>query len=284
MLTLLLVAISCKEKVIKTPPKKQAINYKLVKLWETDSILTANESAVYDKVTDAIYVSCMGNSDDIVDGDGFIAKVNLDGTIEKLHWIENLDCPKGLGIYDNKLLIIDINQLITVDLATSKVLSKETITSGNFFNDLDVAPDGTIYLTESHTNDIVKVKDGKSEIYYNISELGSVNGVHVINDKLGFTTSKGDIYAMANDLMPVMIADSCFNPDGLEKYKEGFFCSSWQGKIYYFDKDGDTKKLVDTWIPNEEHIGDIDVVEDKNLLLSPTLFHNRLVAYKIENK
>lgn len=254
----------------------------LTKIWETDTTLTANESVIYDRATNAIYVSCMGNSDDVVDGDGFIARLSIDGKIENLRWVTGLNCPKGLAIYNNHLLVIDINQLVTIDLSTAKVLSRETVTQGNFFNDIDAAQNGDVFLSESHTGGIIRHRDGKSDLYYLSAETAGLNGVHVLGDKLLFTGSKGNIYALSKDLKTEIVSDSCFNADGLEHYRNGYFCSSWRGKIYYFNREGNTNKLIDVWA-DKNYYGDIDVVENKKLLICPTLFNNKVVAYRIND-
>jgi hypothetical protein len=254
----------------------------LTKIWETDTLLIANESAIYDPGTDAVYISCMGNSDDTVDGDGFIAKLRLNGKIEKLHWITGLNCPKGLAMLNNKLLTIDINELVTIDPASAKILSKQTVTSGRYFNDIDVAPNGDVFLSESRTHDIVRYRNEKSEKYYSSEETAGLNGVHVQGTRLLFTGRKGNIYALSADLRTEIFADSCFNADGLEAYGSGFFCSSWQGKMYYFTPGGNTHKLFDVW-PNKNYCGDIEVIESKNILLVPTLFNNKVIAYRIND-
>lgn len=262
--------------------KKEESIPTLTKIWETDTVLTNNESVVYDEKTDRIYVSCMGGSDDIEDGDGFIAKLNLDGEIEKLHWVDGLNCPKGLAIHNGKLLVIDITELVTIDLETGKVISKEKLTNGAHFNDLDVAENGDAYLSENFTK-IIRHRNGKSEVYYSPSKITGINGVHVDGENIVFTSNKGGIYSLSKELKPTMLADSCFNADGIETYRDGYFCSSWQGKIYYFKKGRNTSKLIDTWEKDSIFAGDLDIIENKNLLISPTLFNNKVIAYKIEN-
>ena len=253
---------------------------KLEKIWESDTSLTANESAVYDAVTNAVYVSCMGNSDDTVDGDGFIARLDLRGAIQNLHWVSGLNCPKGLAIYKNHLLTIDINELVTIELSSGKVISKKNLGEGKHFNDIDVAPDGRVFLSESYTSEIVRHFKGKTERYHLSPETSGLNGVHVSANKLVFTGNKGTIYSLSDDLKTTVLADSCFRPDGIEAYRGGYFCSSWQGKIYYFVPGGNTVTLINT-VPEKLQGGDIDVVEDKKILLCPTLFNNKVIAYRI---
>jgi hypothetical protein len=49
----------------------------------------------------------------------------------------------------------------------------------------------------------------------------------------------------------------------------------------YFNSGGNTHKLIDTWA-DEIYSADIDVIEEKDILLSPTLFNNKVIAYKIK--
>jgi hypothetical protein len=253
----------------------------LEKLWESDTLLTGNESIIYDSESDAIYVSCMGQMpDDSLDGDGFIAKLKLDGTIEKLHWVDGLNCPKGMAIYNGQLYVTDIGQLVSIDIITGTVSSKETIENGEFLNDVDIDDDGTIYLTETRKNHILKHQNGITSIYANTEEIGGLNGVHVSSKGILFTGKNG-IYLLAEDLQITMLADSMEGTDGIESYRSGHFASSWQGKVFYFENGGNTHKLIDTWA-DEIYSADIDVIEDKNILLSPTLFNNKVIAYKIK--
>ena len=253
----------------------------LEKIWESDTLLKGNESVIYDELTDAIYVSCMGEMpDDALDGDGFIAKLNMDGSIDELQWVSGLNCPKGMAVYKNKLFVTDIGKLITIDLLKGEIINSETIKGGEFLNDLDVDSDGSLFLTETRKNHILKHTNGKTELYYSTAEIGGLNGVHIHDERILFTGSKGTNF-LSNDLIVTPASTSIEGPDGIETYKNGYFGSSWKGKIYYFTENGDTKKMVDTW-EQELYCADIDVIEDKNLLISPTLFNNKVIGYRIK--
>jgi hypothetical protein len=253
----------------------------LEKLWETDTTLTGNESVIYDSQSDAIYVSCMGQMpDDAMDGDGFIAKLNLKGEILKLHWVDGLNCPKGMAIHNGQLHVTDIGELVTIDIKTGTISNKETIENGEFLNDIDISKEGIIYLTETRKNHILKHQNGLTFLYFSTEDIGGLNGVNVSPDGILFTGKNG-IYSLSEDLQTTMLADSMEGTDGIESYKNGYFASSWQGKIFYFQNGGNTHKLIDTWA-DEIYSADIDVIEAKNILLSPTLFNNKVIAYKIK--
>jgi len=70
----------------------------LIKLWETNADFKLPESVIYDKENDILYVSNMQGDPFTKDKNGFISKVDVDGKIIKLKWIEGLNAPKGLTI------------------------------------------------------------------------------------------------------------------------------------------------------------------------------------------
>jgi hypothetical protein len=254
----------------------------LVKIWETDTLFKANESAAYHAGTNAIYISCMGNYSDVKDGDGYIAKLGLDGSILKLHWITGLNCPKGLSVHKDKLYVTDIDEMVIMDIKSAKIFDKISVPLGKFYNDIDVAPNGDVYLSEGVSQEIIKYSDGKSSMYYSNKNIGGLNGVHVSGDQLLFTGSKGLIHTINNSGKLTMIADSVYNGDGIESYRKGYFCSSWKGVIYYFTAGGNTAKLIDT-SSDKVQSGDLEIIENKKLLISPTLFNNKVIGYRIVN-
>jgi hypothetical protein len=68
--------------------------------------------------------------------------------------------------------------------------------------------------------------------------------------------------------------------DGLEKNNAGdFVFSNWPGRIF-IHKNGKTTKLLDT-TEKELKTADIDYALKIDLVLVPTFFDNRVVAYKI---
>ncbi|NVO27761.1 hypothetical protein HJ526_10045 [Donghicola sp. C2-DW-16] len=52
------------------------------------------------------------------DGDGFISKLGLDGSVANLHAINGLDSPKGLTVLNGTLYVADIDRILGFDLTT----------------------------------------------------------------------------------------------------------------------------------------------------------------------
>ncbi len=83
-----------------------------------------------------------------------------------------------------------------------------------------------------------------------------------------------------DDLSYQKVAEEIPGGDGIERYKDGWIVSNWNGEIYHIDKDGKVTKLLDTKA-QKINSADIEDIEEQNLLLVPTFFGNKVVAYKL---
>jgi len=79
----------------------------------------------------------------------------------------------------------------------------------------------------------------------------------------------------------VLKADSVENADGVEAVGDGgYLVSSWNGKVTYVAADGTTTKILDT-TSGSVSAADIEYIPEKKLLLVPTFFKNKVVAYEL---
>jgi hypothetical protein len=114
------------------------------------------ESAYYDDVSDAWYVSCQAKAD--VPGDGFVAQVSADGTsIVTAQLVAGLNEPKGIRVNDGKLYVSDVTELVTVNLSNASIVAKTSIVGidtavpeAPFLNDVVVDPStGDVYVSDN---------------------------------------------------------------------------------------------------------------------------------------
>src|SRR5690606_23876579 len=94
----------------------------LIHQWTTDTLLTTNESVIYDKKRNILYVSNIAGKPDSLDGNGFISKVDLMGKITDTMWVEGLDAPKGMGIIEDTLYVTDIDDVVKINIETGEIL------------------------------------------------------------------------------------------------------------------------------------------------------------------
>jgi sugar lactone lactonase YvrE len=117
--------------------------------------LSSPESVLFDSAADAYLVSNINGSVFAKDDNGFIARLAPDGRVSALKWIAGgsrgvrLDAPKGMGIRGDTLFVADIDAVRLFDRRSGAPLASVTIPGATFLNDVAVAPDGTVYVTDT---------------------------------------------------------------------------------------------------------------------------------------
>jgi len=264
---------------------------KLNKIWEIDGFKNP-ESVIYDKTTNALYVSNVNGSAIEKDGDGFISKVSLEGEILELRWLTGLNAPKGLAIYDNKLYTADIDTLIEIDITEAIITNRYNVSDAKFLNDVAASKDGKIFVSDMMMNRIHCLYDGNFEIWLETTDLESPNGLLVENDRLlvgswgvmteGFATeTAGHLKAVSfNDKSINSIGDGSpvGNLDGVERDIDGdYYVTDWMaGKLLHIEADGEVEVLL-TLV---QGMADHEYINGKDLIILPMMKTNKLIAYK----
>lgn len=256
---------------------------KLVKKWETDTTLTTPESVYYDVTNGVLYVACIGAvPPDAKDGDGFIAKVGLDGQIVETKWVAGLDAPKGMGMVNNKLYVTDIDEVIEIDAGTGQVSNTFAVEGAQFLNDITVDAAGNVYISDNRVNKIFVLANGTVAQWAEGEALGGPNGLLAEEDRLmlaSFGDGKFSAVNLANKDVQ-MVTDSIPGGDGVVKMGEDYLVSNWNGEVYYVTSDGEKTKILDTK-DQGANAADIELMADQDLLLVPTFFGNQVVAYEV---
>lgn len=253
------------------------------RLWDTDATLTTAESVLYDKTNDVLYVSCInGTPPDKKDGDGFIARVTLDGKIKDLKWVTGLSGPKGMGQMGNTLYVTDIDRLVSIDITTGKISKIWDVKGAQFLNDVHVMEDGRVYFTDSNTSTVYSMINGKVDVVLADTTLGGTNGILVEGNMMYLADNKtGHFYRMDMGTKEVQkVATDIPGGDGVERYGDAFMVSNWNGQVYYVSSSGEATLLLDSQ-EAKLNAADIEVIEDKKLLLVPTFFGNTVTAYQL---
>ncbi|WP_235297434.1 SMP-30/gluconolactonase/LRE family protein [Portibacter marinus] len=254
----------------------------LVKKWETDTVFTTAESAIYDDQRDVIFVSNIENGPWEADGKGSIGKLSLSGQVVDARWITGLNAPKGLGIVGDYLYVTDLTTLLEIDIDKGEINKRYEVEGATGINDITTAPDGTVYISDSHVGKIFKLQDG------NVTEindgLAKSNGVFYEDGKLIIGTwddEKVNTLSLSDNVLTTL-AENITQPDGIEADGEGgYFVSSWKGLVHYIDPQGSSTVILDT-TGDEIGAADIDFIQSEKLLLVPTFFHNTIAAYEVK--
>lgn len=260
-----------------------AQKHKLVKIWETDTLLKVPESVLYDAANGVLYESNVDGTDPWgKDGKGSIGKVGLDGKIIKVDWVTGLDAPKGLGLYKGKLYVADLTNVICIDIKKGVIEKKIPVEGAQGLNDISIGGDGIIYVSDSKANKIYRIENGTASLF--VDKLKGANGVFMRGKDFYFLDA-GGVYKLNSDKSTTKIADGMEgSTDGIENVTgNDFLVSCWQGAIWYVHAGGSKELLLDTRA-QQKNTADIGFNPQTQTVYVPTFFKNSVVAYKVSEE
>lgn len=276
------LGVSCSSKsTTTTTDTEQPPAPSLRERWATDTLLRTPESVLFDPTRNLAYVSNVNQNPWEKDGNGFLSKIDLAGNIIELAWVTGLNGPKGMGIRDNKLLVADIDEVVEIELETGAIVHRYGVEGTPTLNDITVYQ-GEVYVSGSDSNTIFELKDGKLTPILT-GELGRPNGLFAETDRLlMITSSSSELYSIDKATKaPKLLVGKLGHGDGIVPVGNGgYLASSWRGEIFYLTSDWHRTQLLDTQ-EAKINAADIEYVIDQHLLLVPTFFDNRVVAYEL---
>ncbi len=239
-----------------------------------------------------IYVSNVGKElkPTLKDGDGFISKLDINGKITDLHFIDDLDAPKGMEIIDNTLYVADIDALKAFDLKTKKKLFSIVFKGVKFLNDIEVKDKKTLFISASDANIIFEV-NLKNKSYKKLVDLKVPNGLFYEDGVLyvaqlgsspkSMFDAKGSLYKidLTNKNKLTKLARFKGILDGVWKINNKIYVSDWvsmkkTGIIRIYD----LKTKKESILKLEPFLGAADfwIDEVSNKLYLPQMLGNKL--------
>lgn len=252
----------------------------LILAWESDALLAKPESAIFDRETNSIYVSNINGKYCTKDGNGFISKVNLDGNITELKWIDGLDSPQGLAIYNKTLYVADVDKIIEINIP-SMTKKEYVVEEAEFLNDAAADGHGNVFFTDCKTNKIHCLAKDVTSVWLSDTLLKSPNGMLWSGTELLLANmGNGLVYRIEEKTKQMKVfCAGIKNCDGITTDGEGgFFVSgAWQGEIFHIDENGNKNIVLDLGL-KKTIVADISYIPEARLLLVPTL-NKTLQAY-----
>lgn len=259
------------------------------------------ESVLFDEGRNQYYVSEANFG--VESGGGKIAVLDETGKLIKPNWITGLNHPKGLGMSGDKLYVTDVTEVVEIDIPSGKIVERTKIEGASFLNDVTVAPDGDVYISDMDQNQITKIgPDGSVEAWLKDAQLENPNGVLV---------HEGALYVAAwgkyetdltkakptGRLMKVSLEDKSItvlskapvgNLDGLEANKDGnFWVSDWiSGHLYLMAPDGAILKNLDMskllGIDSAQGLADIEYKASTGEIWAPMMMKGSVLVLSEE--
>ena len=262
-----------------------------VKLWETKIDGLQPESVVYDPVNDMIYCSQYDSQyGRHGKATGFISRLNPDGEISDLRWIDSLYAPAGICLYNRKLYILERKTLTVASADNGEIINRYPFPEGMFFpNDIVSDNAGSLYVTNSAGNtgsaDIFLFKDNHFEEWLGSDDLSGVNGILYTGNELVIGNS-GRGLLQAVDIktknIRTIVSVGASVVDGIEMTGEGRYLVSTAltGNLYLVTEPGEIQRVINAG--SGFNIANFAYLEDRKLLLIPTFINGTLQAYFYE--
>jgi sugar lactone lactonase YvrE len=261
--------------------------------WVVSEGMDSPESVSYDADSGFLFVSQIGGQAADKDGNGRVSKLTLDGKVVDASWITGLNAPKGQASRRGTLWVADIDEIVGVDIKSGRVSSHLKIDGARFLNDLAIAPDGTIYTSDSFGNRIYAVKDGKASVFFEGDSMPLPNGVLVDGRRLIVAADGRPARGGAGGGVPATLVAIDFatkaltpvakgpigTPDGVEHDgHNGFVLSDvGGGRILEVAPDGEVRMLRQL----APQPADICYIPARRLLVVPHLGLNKVAAYEL---
>jgi len=226
---------------------------------------SAPESVLYDPKGDQYFVSNIQGDPFAADHDGFISRVAPDGTMIALRFIDGrgapdgLSAPKGTALVGRTLYVADIDRVRLYDADTGQSRGSVVIPGATFLNDVDAAPDGTVYVTDSAvrldgthfvpngTEAVYALEEGKPPRQIAHGDLGSPNGIVWNDGKLEIVTLVSGEWITLS-LSGAILQRSTLPTgklDGVVKRENGdLIISSWDGPAIYSVRAGVAPRVL----------------------------------------
>ena len=268
----------------------------VTKIWQlSDESIREPESTHYVEAEDAIFVANIVGGELEKDGEGWISKVSPEGEIIEAKWVEGLNAPHGMRATQDTLWVADIDEIVGIDLDEAKITQRIPIPGAEFLNDLDITADGTIFVSDTSTNEIYQVTpEGNVSTFAPEVEKEFPNGLLIQDDKLlvaawgniinpdTFETDvPGNVFQLdLNSGEKTLITNKPLgNLDGIESDGKGnLLVTDFFGKLYRLDP---TNGEVEELEIDSEFSADIAVIPQQNLVIVPD-FARTVQAYQYE--
>ncbi|QLE02421.1 hypothetical protein HX109_12965 [Galbibacter sp. BG1] len=267
--------------------------YRLEKGFEVSGF-DAPESVLKDPENNVLYISNINGEPAEKDGNGYISKLGIDGSIIERKWIDGLNAPKGMGIYKGKLYVADIDVVVEIDIQT-RVRKIHKTPDATFLNDITVDREGNVYISNTFGfSGIYRLSpNGTVTLWMKDKDLQMPNGLLMdgksllvanwgvdLDPKTYETKTKGNILKVDTVTKRIMdFIGPLGNLDGIVETGEGYFVTDWlSGKLWYTNLSGQRISIA---LQLPKGIADVGYDQITETLYVPLMLDGKLVSYKL---
>lgn len=235
------------------------------------------------------------------DNYGWITQTDEKGKVIQDYWIgktEGMHAPSGMTVTDDYLYVCDREGVYEIDIAKRKIKNFFKIEGATFINDVVIADNGDLYVSDFFGNKIYKLPKTTRipEIWLEKESLKAPDGLYMEKNKLivaswgklsnpdTFETSElGDLLSIDLKTKKIEILISKMgNLEGITKAGKNYYITDWfSGKVLKVDV---RRKKVNTFISGLKNPTDPDYSAELNVLAFPQHSTNQVLFVQLSNQ
>ena len=263
------------------------------KLWEATGF-EAPDSVLYNARSNALFVSNIKGDPMARDGNGYISKLNPDGSFRRRHWVAGLNAPKGMAFFRHFLYVADIDHLVVIDKRKAKIVARHRASASQSLNDVAVDNQGRVYVSDQLGNAIYRLAGGKLSRWVTSKRLTGPTGLKVIGDELwvagwgrtlgglptGMPGHLSTIHIDTKTVRPVGRGNPIGHLDGLEPIgSDRFLVTDWvEGGVLLVNRLGASRVVADL----ESGSAGLGFIPALGQVVVPMTGRGVLIAYQVE--
>ncbi|MGE5479015.1 MAG: T9SS type A sorting domain-containing protein [Chloroflexota bacterium] len=235
---------------------------------------TRPESVVWDGARNRYLVSCVESQN--------IVACNEEG-IPISVFKSGLTGPKGMIILDSILYLTDVNRILGFKLGTAEAFLTKPIPGAQFLNDITTDGAGNLYVTDSQTNKIHRIRIADNSLTDLITTTNSgPNGIYfdANNNRLivvymAETPQKIQYVNLSDNSIGDVSSMPFTRADGLAFNNNTWYVSSWtSGRIYSLNQN--MSQILDSTAQTFNGPADFIYNPARNQFVLPVMMEHRL--------
>jgi len=211
---------------------------------------------------------------------GFLTLLDRDGEVIDWRIVDDLDAPLGMALVDEQLYVVDNNRVKVFHWPDYRLL-KTIELDASVANDIAVAPDGTMYVTDMARNQVIRhTSDGSQSIFGDELQFHRANGIHIDGGNLYVGGERLWRVNLDTGVVTTIGPEWITDIDGIEIEADGTLqITPAAGPLIRYRSDDDFEVLGGDSVSSANH----GYAASLKLALIPTGYDNTVIAIRIED-